>query len=233
MPRLIVKIRVLAVLGFCVMVTANAATPFQFTSFGFNLPRDSQVIGVRTPFLYGKGGGDIRGFDLQLLAYSEMNSLKGFAIPPLFLLGANRIDNEMTGAAFGLLNWHEGYDTGLNAGFVNITHRVNGINFGLINVGFETKGMTLGLVNVTQQPNFLNLGLINVSEEARALNLSLFNYAGVYSAVDVSLINVSEKSNLQVSLVNVTQELKGLQLGLINCAKNTWLPCFILFNIGW
>ena len=64
--------------------SARAATPVQFSMFNFNLPKNSQVIGVRVPFMYGKRGGDVTGFDLQLLAYSEMNSLRGIAVPPVF-----------------------------------------------------------------------------------------------------------------------------------------------------
>lgn len=232
-----------ALLAALMLPPAHAATPVQFSFFDFSLPKDSQVIGVRVPLIYGKGGGDIRGFDLQLFAYSEMNSMKGFTLPPFFL-GANRISNEMTGIAMGVFNWHQGYDTGLNFGLANITNKVDGINFSLINVGNVTRGMTLGLVNVTEEAKGLNfslvnyastysmidLGLVNVSARNN-FQLSLINVAD-HSSFQVSLVNVTEKSNFQLSLVNVTRELKGLQLGLFNCAENTFLPCFPLFNIG-
>ncbi len=168
--------------------SAVAATPVQLSVFDFNAPQDNEVNGVRFPVIYGKDGGDVKGIDFGIFAYSEMNSLQGVAwsIFPT----ANRIRNEMSGISFGLLNWHEGQDTGVNFGFVNFTNNVKG------------------------------------------LNGSFLNYSEGYSAADVGAVSVSQKSNFQLSFVNVTQQLDGLQIGFINCAKNGFLPCFVLFNFG-
>jgi hypothetical protein len=96
----------------------------------------------------------------------------------------------MVGIAWGLFNWHEGLDTGLNVGFANITNNVNGLNWGAVNV---SQGKTVA---------------------------------------DVGAVSISKESNFQLSLVNVTEQLDGLQIGFINCAKNGFLPCFVLFNFG-
>jgi hypothetical protein len=168
---------------------AQAATPIQLSFFDINLPEDNEVTGVRFPAIYGKDGGDVRGLDLQLLAFSEMESLRGISFPLLWA-GANRVRGEMTGIAWGLFNWHEGQDTGLNVGFANVTNNVQGLNWGAVNV------------------------------------------AQGYSVADVGAVSISKKSNFQLSLVNVTDEIDGLQIGLLNCAKNGFLPCFVLFNFA-
>ena len=169
--------------------TCLAETPIQLSFFEFNAPADKEVSGVRFPVIYGKAGGDVRGLDLQILAFSEMDSLTGISFP-LVLAGANRIRGDMTGIAWGLFNWHEGQDTGLNLGIANITKAMQGLNWGAVNV------------------------------------------SSGYTVADVGAVSVSQKSNFQLSLVNVTEELDGLQIGFLNCAKNGFLPCFVLFNFG-
>jgi hypothetical protein len=190
MKKLISKLCCASVVAMLSFSTANAAepAPVQFTFFDFNAPAASEVSGVRFPAIYGKGGGDITGVDFGLFAYSEMNSLKGvsFSIFP----AANHIKGEMVGVSFGIFNWHEGQDTGVNLGFANFTKNVKGVNG------------------------------------------SVFNYSKGFTMADVGAVNISQKSNFQLAFVNVTQELDGLQLGLINCAKNGFLPCFIFFNFG-
>ena len=167
---------------------AQEAAPVQFTFFDFNAPEASQVSGVRFPAIYGKGGGDVVGLDFGLLAFSEMKSLKGvaFSVFPT----ANHITGEMTGIAASLVNWHEGQDTGVNVGAVNVTNNVKGLNWGAVNF---SKG---------------------------------------YTVADVGAVSISQKSNFQLSFVNITQEIDGIQIGLLNCAKNGFLPCFIFFNFG-
>jgi hypothetical protein len=173
----------------CLAAPAQAATPVQLSFFGANLPEDNEVTGVRFPVIYGQGNAAVRGLDLQIVAFSEMDSLTGISFP-LLVGGANRIRGDMTGVAWGLFNWHQGQDTGLNVGFANITNNVNGLNWGAVNV------------------------------------------AQGYSVADVGAVSISEKSNFQLSLVNVTDEIDGLQIGFLNCAKNGFLPCFVLFNFG-
>ncbi len=160
------------------------STPIQFSFFDFNAPKTKDVSGVRFPAIYGKQGGNVAGVDFQLLAYSEMESLKGVSYP-LILVGANRIKGDMTGASFGLMNWHEGTDIGANLGLLNLT-----------------QSMKTGA----------NLGGVNIAKG--------------YTMVDISLVNLSAKSNFQLGIFNKTDEIAGVQIGLINCAKDGFLPCF-------
>lgn len=178
----------IAVLLAAGSLRASEGAMAQFTFFDFNAPKAKAVNGVRFPAIYGKGGGDIVGLDFGLLAYSEMNSLRGVAWS--VFPHANRIRNGMTGAAFGLFNWHEGEDIGVNFGVVNITNNVRGLNW------------------------------------------SAVNFAKGHTVADVGVVNVSDSSNFQLSFVNITQRIEGLQLGLLNCASNGFLPCFVLFNFG-
>ena len=186
--KLTAKLSIAAVIAILSLSVANAQTPFQFTFFEFNAPVADQVSGVRFPAIYGKGGGDIVGLDFGLLAFSEMKSLRGVAWS--VLPTANHITGEMTGISASLLNWHEGQDTGINFGAVNITNNVTGLNW------------------------------------------SFVNFSKGYTTADVGAISISQKSNFQLSFVNVTEEIDGIQIGLLNCAKNGFLPCFVFFNFG-
>jgi hypothetical protein len=170
---------------------ASAADPagVQFTFFDVNAPDTDQVKGVRFPTIYGKGNTNLVGWDIPILAWSELDSLQGVHWAP-WLISGNHIRGDMTGVTASAVNWHEGQDTGLNIGFLNLTNNVKGLNWAFVNVG---QG---------------------------------------YTVADVGLVNVSQKSNFQLSWVNVTQELDGLQIGLVNCAKNGFLPCFVLFNFS-
>ena len=174
MKKLFAKLGVTVAVVLVTMTTANAAAPVQIAFFDLKAPRDPDVTGVRFPAIYAKGG-TVQGVDLQLLAFSEMDNLRGVSFP-LLIAGANRVHNEMTGVAFGVFNWHEGQDTGVNIAFLNMTNNV--------------KGAELGWVNISQ------------------------------------------KSNFQLAWVNVTQEIDGVQIGLLNCAKNGFLPCFPFVNFG-
>jgi len=149
-----------------------------------NAPKTKDVTGARFSFLYGKQGGNIKGVDIQLLSFSEMESLKGVSFSPISLVGANKITGNMTGAAFGLFNNHKGNDVGVNLAVVNLTNNVQGLNWGAVNV---STGTTLA---------------------------------------DVGLVSLSKKSTFQLGFFNKTDDIDGVQIGLINCAKNGFLPCF-------
>ena len=174
---------------FSLPVQAEDPAGVQFSFFDVNTPDTNQVKGVRFPVLYGKGNTNLTGWDVPVLAWSELDSMTGLHWAP-WLISGNHIRGEMNGVAISAVNWHEGQDTGVNFGFVNITKNVKG------------------------------------------LNLSGVNFSEGYTMADVGLVNVSQKSNFQLSWVNVTQKLDGVQIGLINCAKNGFLPCFPIFNFG-
>ena len=105
--------------------------------------------------------------------------------------------------------------------------------FSASNIRGEMTGVTFGLfTNQEGQSTGLNLNALNLTSNVKGLNWAVANIGSGYTMADVGLFNLSEKSNFQLAAVNVTDELDGLQLGLINCAKNGFLPCFILFNFG-
>ena len=63
-------------------------------------------------------------------------------------------------------------------------------------------------------------------------NWSVVNYAKGHTVADVGLVNISDSSNFQLSFFNMTRKIEGLQIGLLSCAGNGFLPCFVLFNFG-
>lgn len=156
-------------------VPAAAEAPFQLAVFDTQLPEAEQVSGVRVPVLYGKDGGNVRGLDVQLLAYSEMKSLSGIAFP-LLVGGANRISGDMNGVALGLFNWHQGQDTGLNLGFANVTNNVKGLNWGVVNVADGYTVADVGIVSVSQKSD-VQVSFVNVTKELGGLQIGLINCA--------------------------------------------------------
>jgi hypothetical protein len=188
MNKLISTIFAVAVLSVMSFSVQADPAPIQFSFFDFNAPNNSEVKGVRFPAIYGKGGGDVTGVDFGLLAYSEMKSLNGVALS-LFPT-ANRISGEMNGVVFGVLNWHEGQDTGVNFGIVNKTNEVKGANLAAVNI------------------------------------------ADGHTSFDLGVFSKSDSSVVQLGLVNVTEKIEGVQIGLLNCAKNGFLPCFIFVNFA-
>ena len=73
---------------------------------GTNVPENSAVQGVRFPLLHGKTNS-VKGVDLHLLAIGETDDFVGVQFP-LLIVGANHVNNSMTGAGFGLWNWNKG-----------------------------------------------------------------------------------------------------------------------------
>ncbi|MDG1462060.1 MAG: phaC PHA synthase, partial [Gammaproteobacteria bacterium] len=142
---------------------AEDATPIQFSFFDFNAPKTKDVSGVRFPAIYGKQGGNVQGADLQLLAWSEMESLKGVSFP-LVIAGGNKITGDMTGVSFGLLSWHLGNDTGVNLSAINITNNVKGMNWGVVNVATGYTVADISAVNISKKSNF-QLGIFNKTDE--------------------------------------------------------------------
>jgi len=173
MTRLVSKLGMVAAIALLSISAANAAAPVQIAFFDLKAPRDPDVTGVRFPAIYAKGG-DVQGADLQLLAFSEMNSLKGISFP-LLIAGANHIYGEMTGVSVGLFNWHEGKDTGVNFGAVNVTNNVTGAEFGWVNIS-KKSNFQLSLVNVTDEIHGAQIGLLNCAKNGFLPCFIFFNF---------------------------------------------------------
>ena len=173
MTRLTSRLGMVAAIALLSISAANAAAPVQIAFFDLKAPRDPDVTGVRFPAIYAKGG-DVQGADLQLLAFSEMNSLKGISFP-LLIAGANRIHGEMTGVSFGLVNWHEGQDTGVNIGAVNYTNNVKGAELGWVNIS-KKSNFQLSFVNITDEIHGAQIGLLNCAKNGFLPCFIFFNF---------------------------------------------------------
>ena len=156
-------------------VSAADTTPIQFSFFDFNAPKTKDVSGVRFPAIYGKQGGNVRGVDVQLLAWSEMESLMGVSIP-VWLLGGNKITGDMTGVSLGLFSWHEGNDVGVNFSMLNFTNNVKGLNLGMFNASTGTTTVDMSAVNVSDK-SLVQLGLVNVTGEIKGIQIGVLNCA--------------------------------------------------------
>src|SRR5262245_66570812 len=111
---------------------ASAETPFQFAVPSLNAPPDPNVNGVRISFLHGENQST-RGVDFGILSLSETSRASGVA----FIGGVHYVKQEMSsGAAFSIMNYHTGHDSGMNGGFVNILNDTSGaFNLGFIKIG--------------------------------------------------------------------------------------------------
>jgi hypothetical protein len=171
----IVSIFIAAVMLVSFSAFADDTAAIQFSSFDFNAPKAKAVNGVRFPAIYGKQGGNIQGVDVQLLALSEMESLKGVSIP-VWLLGGNKITGDMTGVSLGLLSWHEGNDVGANLSMINFTNNVKGLNLGMFNVSTGTTSVDISATNVSETA-LVQVGLVNVTGEIKGVQIGVLNCA--------------------------------------------------------
>ena len=105
---------------------AQASTPVQISLPGVNLPSSNQVEGARASFLYGRTG-QVKGIDLPVFALSDVDQFTGLQLGVFF--GASRVRHQFGGVAINAVNWHEGQDTGLNLGFVNLTNNVKAVSY--------------------------------------------------------------------------------------------------------
>ena len=81
----------------------------------------------------------------------------------------------MTGVSVGLFNWHEGKDTGVNFGAVNVTNNVTGAEFGWVNIS-KKSNFQLSLVNVTDEIHGAQIGLLNCAKNGFLPCFIFFNF---------------------------------------------------------
>lgn len=155
--------------------TASAEDPAaaQFSMLEFNAPDVRDVRGLRFSLLYGETG-DMAGLDLAL-GMSEVDNMTGVSLP--IVLGANRVSGQFKGLALGLANIHEGSDTGVNIGGLNLTNNVNGIS--------------VGLANISSGDTLVDVSAINISEES-TFQLALFNKTGTIQGVQIGFLNCAD-----------------------------------------
>lgn len=165
----------LVLAGALVACSAQAAdsVPLQFSTLdNYNAPDATRVEGARFTLLYGKSG-HVSGLDIPV-GLSELDSMKGVNLP--LFIGANHIRNEMVGVSLGLFNWHEGTDTGLNWGLVNLTNDVNGLNVGAVNYSTGDTVVDFSVANISESSN-VQLGLLNVTDDLDGIQIGLLNCA--------------------------------------------------------
>lgn len=157
----------------------NAATPVMFSSIdNFNAPDNSNVAGVRLSALHGKVD-TLKGVDFSVIGLSETNKTTGVNFG--LFLGASKVNQEMTGASLGLLNWNEGLTTGVNLGAVNLTNDVRGAN--------------VSFVNFSEGDTMVDVGAVNMSNES-TVQVGIFNKTAKIEGVQVGIINCADNGFL-------------------------------------
>lgn len=153
--------------------SAHADAAFQFAIPNVRLPESSAVSGLRLSFLHGKNSSQ-RGLDLGLLSVSETQTLSGLAL----VGGISRVTGQMDGgAAFSLVNWHSGRDSGLNAAFINIVDDTrDAANLGFVTIADSGTGFDLGGFNLSETST-AQIGFVNVTDRIESFQLGFLNVA--------------------------------------------------------
>ena len=132
-----------------------------------------------------------------------------------------RIDGDLEGAQFSVAGLVDGDLTGLQYNWLlsTVGGHLRGAQLGAVNTAGSLEGAQLGLVNHTRDGALgASLALVNISEgHTMGAEIGLVNYAG-------------SVEGLQLGFVNVTEHLHGVQVGLVNVARNGFLPVFIIVN---
>lgn len=166
--------RILFVCGaFALCGAAHASTPVQLSLPGVNLPASNQVEGVRASLLHGRTS-QVKGIDFPVLALSDVDNFTGLQLG--VFLGASRVRSNFGGVAINAVNWHEGQDTGVNAGLVNLTNNVQGLNLGAVNIAKGNTLANLGAINYAERAT-LQIGLVNATKHLDGLQIGFVNYA--------------------------------------------------------
>ena len=164
---------VFALVPLFVAGAALAETGFQFAAPNVNAPRDPDVKGVRLSFLHGENQS-VRGLDLGILSLSETSRASGVA----FIGGVHYVKQEMSsGAAFSLVNYHTGRDSGVNGAFVNVLNDTSeAFNMGFVNYASGATRVDLGGVNISRSST-AQIGFINMTERIESFQFGFLNLA--------------------------------------------------------
>ena len=163
----------LAVVAALSSSVAMAGTPVMFSSINnFNAPDENAVSGVRVAALYGKVN-EVKGLDLAVVGLSETDSTTGVN---LGLLGASKVNQEMTGASLGLLNWNTGQTVGANVSLVNYSEGNTMVDVGAANFS-DTSKVQVGLFNKTTKIEGVQVGLINCADNGFFKCFPIINFA--------------------------------------------------------
>ena len=152
---------------------ASAETGAQLGLPGISVPNDPHVNGFRFSFLYGDNQL-MEGLDMGLLSLSETETLSGVQL----ILGLGKVNGDMKGgAAFSLVNIHNGNDSGLNAAFINkVNNAEEAVGIGFVNIASGQTMLDIGGLNMSKSST-AQLGFINVTDEIRGFQLGFINVA--------------------------------------------------------
>ena len=181
---------------FCLLFLAHVAfaeTGFQFAAPGFNAPKDPEVSGMRFAVAYGKNQST-SGLDLGLLCMNETSRMSGLAL----VAGVHKVTGEMSsGAAFSLMNFHTGRDSGVNGAFINVLNEAGGAfntgfiivakgatlaDLGGVNISKSSK-VQIGFLNITQELGIFQFGFLNMAKNGFLPVFPIFNFA-IHRAAD-------------------------------------------------
>lgn len=168
---LLSSVLTLAILFGASIATADATA--QFAAGGFRGPDEPNVSAFRFSVIYGENT-KMGGFDLGLLSLSESQDFSGFAM----IMGLHRLTGDMNGgAAFSMLNIHDGNDKGLNAAFVNMVNNADGaLNMAFVNIADGRTLIDLGALNMAKEST-AQVGMINIATKLKGFQFGLINIA--------------------------------------------------------
>ncbi|NND54549.1 MAG: phaC PHA synthase [Gammaproteobacteria bacterium] len=152
--------------------SAEDPAPLQFSMLELNAPDKRNVKGVRLSVLYGESG-NMSGLDLAL-GLSELDNMTGLSLP--LFVGGNRVNGQFKGLAMGLVNIHEGSDTGINLGGLNLTNNVNGISVGIANISTGDTLADISAVNISEESTF-QVGFFNKTDTIVGVQIGFLNCA--------------------------------------------------------
>lgn len=158
------------------------------------------------------------------------SSINGFNAPNADSVGGVRLAalhgkvGEVKGVDFSLVGMSEtdttvGVNFSLLFGASKVNKSMTGASFTYFN---WMPGDTLGA----------NFAALNVTGNVRGANVGFVNFSKGNTMVDVAAVSISKESTVQVGFFNMTDKIDGVQVGIINCAKNGFLPCFPIVNFS-
>jgi hypothetical protein len=152
---------------------AYAQAAFQFAAPNFRVPKNSEVSGMRLSVIHGKNQSQ-RGLDLGLLSMSETSTLSGLAL----IGGISRVTGAMEGgAAFSLVNWHSGRDSGMNGAFINVVNDTeDAFNLGFVTVAKGGTAVDLGGFNMSRSST-AQIGFLTVTDQLKSFQFGFLNIA--------------------------------------------------------
>jgi hypothetical protein len=174
------------ILAIALVLSANTAfaqTAFQFAVPNFRAPENPEVSGMRLSLIHGKNQSQ-RGMDLGLLSMSETVNFSGLAL----VGGISKVTGEMSGgAAFSLVNWHTGSDSGMNGAFINFLNDAEGaFNLGFVIVADQGTMVDLGGFNMSKRST-AQIGFLNVTQEIKSFQFGFLNMAenGIFPVLPI------------------------------------------------